>query len=414
MSRTNAVSVDRYLLRQERPDDQEPGPWVSIFNATLSGINSVDDSGPVPDYKWRIANQVSATSSLFGVEQIFRGTHPGRIYVHRTFGGFVSVGYETIGHFGGIPYVPGDPVDYVILSVQNQAKQKIIQQIISANTSLKGLVSAGEFGETVRLVNGAGRDLVFGLRNYLGDVSRFIRYVHPKRLVDTISRRWLEYSFGWKPLISDIDDGLRALRRIREKRPPRVLVRAEASSMEKYPSESYSYHVHDYEIYVLTERESHYGSRYYGCVSVTQGVDRIPHEFGFKLDQFVPTVWELIPYSFLADYFVNIGAIIEFYALNTSGVKWLNAGTMASNKVITTPSAVFRPLDGWEYQENSILLDKPLEHTYTAKTRVGISPDLLAPSLEFRIPGSSTKWVNIAALAAQHNRTSRDLRAVRL
>jgi hypothetical protein len=42
---------------------------------------------------------------------------------------------------------------------------------------------------------------------------------------------------------------------------------------------------------------------------------------GFQFRDFVPTVWELIPYSFVSDYFVNIGDILEAACTDTSIVR---------------------------------------------------------------------------------------------
>jgi hypothetical protein len=43
---------------------------------------------------------------------------------------------------------------------------------------------------------------------------------------------------------------------------------------------------------------------------------------GFTLKDFVPTVWELIPLSYVADWFFNIGAVLDAWAFNQSQISW--------------------------------------------------------------------------------------------
>jgi hypothetical protein len=52
--------------------------------------------------------------------------------------------------------------------------------------------------------------------------------------------------------------------------------------------------------------------------------ERIVELSGFDLKAFIPTVWEVIPYSFLVDYFVNIGDMLEAATTDTSIVKRLS------------------------------------------------------------------------------------------
>lgn len=213
--------------------------------------------------------------------------------------------------------------------------------------------------------------------------------------------------------MADIDDAFKALGRLATERQPRLLVRSSSQSLENHPIVETDYNTADYAIKVLTRRQSLYGCRIYGCVSIDQGVDRWQSEFGFRLDEFVPTLWELIPFSFLADYFINIGAVIDAYSLNTSNVRWLAMGEFSSNNLENEVIPTFLPAAGWTYHENSIQLGKPTTKRVIVKSRKPISTADLMPSLRFKIPGSSTQWLNIAALSAQLSQTSWYLRGLR-
>jgi len=415
MSKSSKTTVRHWLHTRNVPVEGEPEGWTAYWDYTQEYENSVTHSGPIADFRGKIARKESATSYLDGVEhRCWEGTTD-RIFIQRyvTDLPFIIGGIETRGGLGSLSYDPAIPSDALVPSVQSQCKTRIINQIRSANESLKGLVSAGEFGETVRFVNGTGREVFRRLWPYLHDLEKIGRTVTPQNLLRSISRRWLEYSFGVRPLIADIDDAFKALGRLATERQPRLLVRTSSSSLENHPVIETVYNANDYEIKVLTRRQSLYGCRIYGCVSIDQGVDRWQSEFGFKLDEFVPTLWELIPFSFLADYFINVGAVIDAYALNTSGVRWLAMGEFSSNNLENEVIPTFQPLSGWTYNQNSILLGKPTTKRSIVKSRKPISTADLMPSLRFKIPGSSTQWLNIAALSAQLSTTSRNLRGIR-
>ncbi len=415
-TKTSSVSSYRFVRTRNVPyDDPLPSAgWSYHWIISQRASNSVTSAGSVPSYKERIANYQSATTPLSGVRWEFDEPDYGNILVKRysTASPFIRGGIESDGHFSAIALDPPDPSTFIIQSVANQVTMQLVSQIRSANTSLKGLVSLGELGETVRMVNSAGKQIFSTSHGYLNDVANIIRTPgSPKEILRRVSRRWLEYAFGWRPLVADIDDGIRAIRRIRAGRPPRVLVRASSRSTEKLPSIVTPYNTNDYTITVTSERRLSYGMRLYGCVSLNSGVEGVAHEFGIKLDEFVPTIWELIPYSFLADYFVNIGAIIDYYSLNTSGIRWLNKGQMSEGEILSTAVPTFNKVTGWTYTTNSVRMSRPFRITRRTVSREATSYSALPLSLQFKIPGSGTQWLNIAALVAQHERTSRDLRS---
>jgi hypothetical protein len=46
--------------------------------------------------------------------------------------------------------------------------------------------------------------------------------------------------------------------------------------------------------------------------------------FGFTPKDFIPAAWELLPWSFLADYFTNIGDILSSVTVSTTGLAYVN------------------------------------------------------------------------------------------
>ncbi|DAD50488.1 TPA_asm: maturation protein [ssRNA phage Gephyllon.4_5] len=392
----------------EKPDDYG---WL-VGGGIITDYDNSFFAPNWPDWKDRIARGDNATTAMSAEGGIRRMGSPGYLFqmnnlignpLNRTFS-------EVQGDIAFPSIITPDPPLSFSTPVLNQAKMDIINKIDGANNSLKGLICLGEFGETVRMVNGAGKRLLNGVRNYLDDVNRLARRSSPRRLLRDIGGKWLEYAFGWKPLISDIDDGLNGLHRIQSERPPRILVRSSRRNSEiiQISPETESYF--GWQVRRTFDARHEYGCRIYGSVGINLSRGRFQHEFGFTPQEFIPTMWELIPYSFLVDYFVNIGAIISAYSLNKSFIRWLAIGQMRGVSLTSTVTADNPPPFGWEINERIVSPGKPYQYRRWTKERNALDLGHLAPDLEFSIPGSGTRWVNMAALATQHIDTSRNVR----
>lgn len=386
-----------------------------------------------PDWRLRISRGESATTSLVGTRYTSTTGGAGHISVRRHAFGPQPLRqdqwnlYEIWGDLSAYPGNLDDPSSMLITSVENEVKRAAVSKIRQAQTTLRGLVAAGEMGQTARMMTSRARSLNVGVFGYLNalrkraklnrtgrqDLSKRVskRYVNLKRLV---AGTWLEYSYGWKPLVSDINDGAHALARIQTYRPPSIRIYAQSSSGENQGGfkgtrtsgpMSYTYQ---------TNSSTEYAFKVYGSVNATpHGVENfntpVLDEFGVRLSEFLPTIWELIPYSFLVDYFANVGNIIDGYSLNTSGVGWLNSGTKKVSKFTSNPGSVsFQALPGGQWDtDKRTYLGGPFVITREYVRRETFDPKHLTPTLEFRIPGTSTKWLNMAALAITHRATSR-------
>lgn len=423
MSKT---SVERFAVGSGTQSGAESSGWngpLSIGMTTFERLNSVTYSPEtVYDYKAKIRNRASATTTMDAVlNRMYVSNSDRAMTKHR----HVSVpSFTTWSWNGGCFSFNGqfatDPSSLIIESVRNQAKTRVISKIRSAQTSLKGLVTVGEFGETVRMVNFAGKGLMSGMRSFLFDVQQnaghWARRATPQNLARRIGQRWLEYSFGWKPLVADIDDGMRAIQRWQSRSLPSVQVRVGAESGINEILPFFNVSKSWYTISYQPRRRLRYGYKIYGSVGLTNpGLGSLAHEYGFKLDEFVPTLWELIPFSFLADYFVNIGVVIDALAFNSSAVQWLNYGELRECELShDLRSHVLQSPASYKAYEDVIYLGPPFRHLRQRKLRGVQSLGHLTPTLEFRVPGTSTKWLNIAALAEHAAETSLKVRSFRL
>ncbi len=404
-----------------------PPEWSDSNTIDVNlGCSVLTGTSPA-DWKTRIRNGFNATSSLSAdISEGKAGSNPGFISAERTQLTGAGRGQIRITQMRGdlCSYTnisPSDPT-HEIESVKNEVKLKIVDQIRSACTSLQGMVALGEMGETLRLINGTAKAIDARTRSYLQAVinhSRSSRRHSLGRKLDWIAKRWLEYSFGVKPLISDVKDAAKALARLQNYRSPRVNVRYSAGSAYGVGAPitvNRSSGLINLKIQVRQTNEFNY--RIYGVVGIqphspTQYArNPILDEMGFRLDEFFPTMWELIPYSFLVDYFTNIGGMINAASLNTSTVRWLASGQESISKV-TASVLECEQVPAGTGQKNSGFtrdLGDSFERSRRKLVRSSFNPDFLVPSFQFGIPGTSTKWLNIAALAFLHRKARLSLR----
>jgi hypothetical protein len=114
-------------------------------------------------------------------------------------------------------------------------------------------------------------------------------------------------------------------------------------------------------------------------------------------------VWEWIPYSFLIDYFTNIGTLISLHSVCTSNVLWTQRTAYLERETELAEFSKGKTL--LTLQKLCIAEDIPLQAPELAYKAVLINrnlvgtPDHNATPLRFKLPGvGSMRWLNIGAL----------------
>lgn len=282
-----------------------------------------------------------------------------------------------------------------------------LTNVNGALSPFKGMVFLGELRETLKMLRRPASSLRDGFSAYLKRARNEVRR-HGRRspkLKKVLGDTWLEYYLGWKPLIGSIGDAAEAYKAFAE-RVETTFVAGQAQdefsallTTGKSHSANYLFWTYsDKQVWSETVKfKGEVAHRYDGVM--TSAADRVIDLCGFRLGEFVPTIWELIPYSFVVDYFTNIGAILNSIPALSANLRWKSCSRRQTT-----------------IREVGYKADLPLIRTYFGPNRVPIVfedaspsraervnysrfvPVLTVPPLVLTIPGKPWQWLTLAAL----------------
>lgn len=122
---------------------------------------------------------------------------------------------------------------------------------------------------------------------------------------------------------------------------------------------------------------------------------------GFSLRQVIPSIWELTKLSFLVDYFVNVGDLLNTAVYGDTNLYYACCSTVLKSEVFIL---VDHPRKGddryWTYK----ITDIDASATWVTLPRWSFTREILSPwdaGIRFSIPYSGKKWVNMVALFTQ-------------
>lgn len=388
---------------------------------TFNGQRSYGDN--YKDWKYRLAHHQQATTNLT------IDTCEGRMGKHRT-----TAVYSTTFNLPGFNqydtlWGTGDLMSYdystsISLSdADNLAKSRFLKSIRETRNQFQGGVFIGEIRETLHMIRHPAESLINGVRHYLGLVKkrtrdlRSVRKPHRLRVASRIiSDTWLETTFGLMPLISDIQDAVSALER-QALEFDGSNVRGRGVSERRYSvkgSVSGGIKLFNY----VDNIHERYAVTYRGYVMASLSVPaRQASLFGISLEQFAPTVWELIPWSFLSDYFVNLDDIIESATTSTTGLNWVSKTIVKELEATRYHSF---DLNQWMANFNpaplrTVVVTARHGDSYFRRRNIQRAPYVgsLVPSLTWKFHQSDLHLANIAALLlGQASGLSRGLRSL--
>jgi hypothetical protein len=295
-----------------------------------------------------------------------------------------------------------------VTEAQNRALAAFYAHLNAVDTSFKGMVFAGEFVQTLSMLRHPFRTLRRGISDYLDYVGNVGRRLPRQMRPSFVRRTWLEYSYGWAPLLADCGNAVDAFYAARIVHPIFEMVRGRGSSSVLVADNASFLSTPNGQFCAGRVRETSEAEvKFYGIYHSTgSGLGRDSTRWGFRPSEFIPTIYELIPYSFLVDYFTNVGKVIESWSYRAIGARW-QAQTVVKNNVReygafqTTYTQPYGPTYSYENQANpgsAKIVRRTIHRTKNAGFPL--------PSFDVKVPGKWYQWVNIAALSANHRKAS--------
>jgi len=363
--------------------------------------------GSVADYKLKISKGLQATGafSRWGTSVARNGIADFRWVSWRDYdGGPLHV--ETIygPYFQGGGSILTNDQAYLDVVVAN-GSAKYVQAVRAARTKVQGGTVLAELAQTMNLIRRPATDMWGKAQAHTARIDSMrqqFKKLRPKAGKELLGNLWLEVAYGWKPLISDaigIAEGL-AESQVRLARNFEI-IRKSYSNTRRPPTldGTFGHGRLQVDYTALQTRET--TVKHLGCLEaatnnpVTQNLAL----FGFRPEEWIPTAWEIVPYSFLIDYFSNINEVLYAWSYRDAGHRWLQR-TVAQRCAVEIStrdqSAAYCKANGFRY-EASGGSGCALQTLFRSVARDIIKPSQLIPNFRFKVPGIG-QLLNVAAL----------------
>lgn len=315
------------------------GPWR--LENTVQMSNTFTGYYDNPGWRSRVKNGFQAGSPANGSYETYV-TSPAKIkwtIPNKTTAGYNGYQEKVWWATGAVPHTVAGGSVASASEANNLALKRVYRKLDALVGEMKLLVSAGEAAETIRMLRSPTRSLFEGVSRYVDDAKRHVKSLRRRQPIkrrSAITRAntvlgglWLEHRLGWTPLINDIEGAFGSLTKIAQRphEKEHFVVSGQGESVSATPSYATITWVGlGADANARWRRERRISVRYIVGVTLDPNISKlgaVRDGFGLHWSEFVPTVWELIPYSFVADYFTNIGDVVSAFSTRQRNISWI-------------------------------------------------------------------------------------------
>lgn len=385
---------------------------TGVLSATESFTGELN-----PYWRSQIRNGANATTAASGRK--YMGS-PGYFEIHQRAQGITPAGgvFQTITDDSYGYFTPSNvgtdlntqPSASVVTSVTNRCIRDFIQKVNEAQTSgnLTGR-SIKHFEHDIHSISNPVAGLRSQIQRYLSRLMK-VGTVHGhsrNSLLTDIRAAYLELQFGIKPFCEDITDIVKDLSR---DRPDTIPVSASASQLYAGSASTINLWTNIGSIISGTVQATYgykltglYQVRYKGAVRTGANPDTGKvswlQDNNLLPKDWIPTFYHILPYTWMVDYFTNLGDVIDSLAFRWSDLTWGCATTRNTVTCFATDITATSKLPG-QLPPNHYVTDcwasgGSSVWSSTSFTRQILTPSSLVPTFEFRIPKSPTDYVNV-------------------
>lgn len=227
-------------------------------------------------------------------------------------------------------------IDADVVSLNQELSTAVQSAIYTVQAGSQSGVFLGEILETVRMIRNPavllGRDTARLVDEFKGLKKARPRPRNPrkvpiweKEIIRDWSETWLAWVYGAIPLARDIENHVDQVNNLLKKRKFK-LAKAKVADVSTRTQASFQV-VAGFPMLQQGESITKYKGRGQALVGLyPSGPHFVPQNFGMRCEDFVPTIYELVPYSFLLDYFSNLNDYINSYFTVWEGVAYAWAG----------------------------------------------------------------------------------------
>jgi len=293
----------------------------------------------------------------------------------------------------------------------NRALIAFLKHARAVQSEFSSPIFLGELKETLQMIRRPAMGLRNILNGYMTDLRKQKKSKTPKEWKKNLSSTWLEHSFGWTPLASDLQEGYKAYSGLAARKDgEQKLVSGIGIEEVDVPSQSFTIPTFVgggpsgiKSVQTLVTKDKAF-FKYRGMivrrvdVTLRDKLSRV----GFNPEEFVPTVWELLPWSFLIDYFSNIGDVLTANAFNRADLGWSASTSVRSRITRGSVSPDYDWLRNTKKKWFVSISGDPCTFTYERRfvTR-SASASIGFPTLALELPGKPAQFANMLALFSQ-------------
>jgi hypothetical protein len=363
--------------------------WRDLIKQGLGATTpfgySYQDARQVPLQIWQYLSWKDVFGSTFRHEQRLEGLAP--------LTGVVSLPTATVAS-------------------QANAKDRCLRRFHdkweSVQSSFEAGQDLGESREALRMITRPADALRSNTLAYLDDLAKIgaRKYRSIAHLVKAVTGSYLEWTYGWKPATSSIASAIVGFQN-QSRHFDAVPVYSSATDTSSGSSqEVVLLSKPPLTLYGTRKSFASYTYRAFGMVRTGAVDGRIGTAQMLQLDlpHFVPTLYDLIPYSFVVDYFTNLGDIVHSLAHRRADLIWSCFSSRHTRQCVISPTRMIRNeptppgtlfYDRYGYRGGNAVVSQ------VDGTREDFVPGYLgAVGFQFRIPISSKPWENLSVLMA--------------
>lgn len=243
-------------------------------------------------------------------------------------------GYERGEYESGTSKVRVEPQVYDLPSTTNSWKSRVwwdssLMSQLETEAKLKARARAKDMKVNAAVAFGEGHQTIRMIANtarQLGKAYSAFRKRHFKRAADILgitkpssreaANRWLEWKYGWGPLLADVKGAGEFVGSLVMQRPPRFAVRSgKTEKVKNYDFPNWTGYMAGTPLtdFTLATKNGWCLHRAEAglLLELQYRSSALAAQLGFGISDPLLVAWELTPFSFVFDWFIKVGELLE-------------------------------------------------------------------------------------------------------